>query len=336
MDRRALETGWFLALRQIRRSNPWTTGLIIFVMMLTFLNLVVVSGILVGLIEGSTAANKAHYSGDLIISNLPERSYVERTREWVALAESYPGVEAVSTRYIESGRVEAGYRTRTDLSELLDSTGGLVAGINPSEEDAVTQLSTKLIEGEYLTDSDEDKILIGSDLLFAYSPIDSPGFRNLKKAGLGDRVRLKLGGFSKEVTIKGILKSKVGEIDSRIFAVDRVVRNLIGRTDFNADEIVIRLKSGVPVEPLKQTLLAAGAGEFAKVQTAAEAEPKFLKDIKSAFALLGNLIGSVGLAVASITIFIVVFVNAITRRKYIGILKGIGIRSSSIEFAYVL
>ena len=39
--------------------------------------------------------------------------------------------------------------------------------------------------------------------------------------------------------------------------------------------------------------------------------------------------------VASITVFIVIFINAVTRRKYIGILKGIGISGSSIELSYV-
>jgi ABC-type antimicrobial peptide transport system permease subunit len=45
---------------------------------------------------------------------------------------------------------------------------------------------------------------------------------------------------------------------------------------------------------------------------------------------------SIGLVVASITIFIVIFINAITRRKFIGILKGIGIHSTAIEFAYIV
>jgi len=57
--------------------------------------------------------------------------------------------------------------------------------------------------------------------------------------------------------------------------------------------------------------------------------------MKDTFALLGNIVGSIGLVVASITIFIVIFVNAITRRKFIGILKGIGISSQAIEIAYV-
>ena len=44
----------------------------------------------------------------------------------------------------------------------------------------------------------------------------------------------------------------------------------------------------------------------------------------------------IGLVVASITIFIVIFVNAITRRRYIGILKGIGVSRRAIEFSYIL
>ena len=64
--------------------------------------------------------------------------------------------------------------------------------------------------------------------------------------------------------------------------------------------------------------------------------PKFLKDIKTTFALLGNMISSIGLVVASITIFIVIFVNAITRRRYIGILKGVGVTKGAIEISYVL
>jgi len=52
--------------------------------------------------------------------------------------------------------------------------------------------------------------------------------------------------------------------------------------------------------------------------------------------LLGNMLSSIGLVVASITIFIVIFINAITRRKFIGILKGIGINKRAIEISYIL
>jgi ABC-type antimicrobial peptide transport system permease subunit len=42
------------------------------------------------------------------------------------------------------------------------------------------------------------------------------------------------------------------------------------------------------------------------------------------------------LIVGAITIFIVIYVNAITRRKYIGILKGIGISVNAIKISYVI
>lgn len=52
--------------------------------------------------------------------------------------------------------------------------------------------------------------------------------------------------------------------------------------------------------------------------------------------LLGRFIGSIGIVVASITIFIIIFINAISRRQQIGILKGIGIERRAIEIAYVI
>jgi hypothetical protein len=58
MKLKNVKIGFYLATRQIRRASKWTTALIISVMVLTFLNLTVVSGILVGLIQGSIDENK--------------------------------------------------------------------------------------------------------------------------------------------------------------------------------------------------------------------------------------------------------------------------------------
>ena len=48
------------------------------------------------------------------------------------------------------------------------------------------------------------------------------------------------------------------------------------------------------------------------------------------------MIGAIGIVVASITIFIVIFINAVTRKKYIGILKGIGVAPMAIQISYLL
>jgi len=336
MNFNSISVGIFLAIRQIRRANIWTNILIVFVMTLTFLNLVVVGGILVGLIEASVKSNRTHYSSDLFLTNRLEKTYIEGSTKIIKFVEGLPEVSAVTARYVESGRLEAGYKERTRQGDILDNASGLITGIDPEKENEVTELARKVVEGEYLESGDEDQILIGGNLLFKYSPIDSPGLRNLKTADLGSRVRLVVNGNTKEVTIKGIIKSKVGELDQRIFITDRVLRGMIGRTDYNVDEIAVKLKDPAYVGQVKQILIDEGFDTQAKIRTWNEAQPKFLVDIKDAFGLLGDIIGSVGLVVASITIFIVIFVNAITRRKYIGILKGVGVDSFAIEVAYII
>lgn len=332
-----LKIGFFLAIRDLKKANKWTTALIVAVMMLTFLNLVVVSGILVGLIQSSIDANKDRYTGDLIISTLLKKTYIERSGEIVNLLENLPGVSHISSRYTDNATLQANYKTRTRLSDNIDQTGGLIAGIDPTDEDNLSGISTFVIEGRYLQDDDTDSIMIGANLLAKYLPVESPGLQTLKDVEVGSKVRMIVAGTTREVTIVGVLKSKVGEIDQRIFMVDNELRKILGRTSYDVNEIVIKIDpdSSLTPERVKAILLSQGYDKYAKIQTYIEARPKFLEDITATFAILGNLMGSIGLVVACITIFIIIFVNAITRRRYIGILKGIGIKSSAIEISYI-
>jgi putative ABC transport system permease protein len=332
----SLSIGFFLALREVRRANKWTTALIVTVMVLTFLNLIVISGILVGLIQSSINAVRNRYTGDVIVSTLLKKTYIEHSSEIVNILQSTPGVLALTARYTDHAIIEANYKNRTRLSDNVDQAGGIIAGINPLDEDHVGNLSHYLLEGRYLDPSDTDSIMIGANLLAKYSPIETPGLQTLKNVETGSKVRLIVGGETREVTVIGVVKSKVGEIDQRIFMVDRELRKMIGRTSLNVNEIAVKLDDKTAPESVKAVLVGSGFDQFAKIQTYVEARPKFLEDITATFAILGNLIGSIGLAVACITIFIIIFVNAITRRRFIGILKGIGIRSDAIEISYII
>lgn len=347
----AIRVGFFLALRQVKRSSKSTTTLIIFVMVLTFLNLVVVRGILVGLIQGSTAVYVKYYSGEILISNLPKKTYIENSPSIIEIARNLPWIESISPRYIESGTIEANYKERINFKDEPNSAGGLVVGIDPRDENATTNIASKIVEGSFLDENDAEAIVIGANLLKKYLAIDAPGLNLLEDVEVGDKVRLKVGGSGvvntmmgptggeesgnvKEFTIKGIIKSKT-DIDQRIFMLDKSLRPLIGRGDYNVDEIALKLKPGADMQTVKNALLASGVGETARVQTWEESLPKFLLDIQDTFAILGNAMGSISLIVASITIFIVIFINAITRRKFIGILKGIGIHGRAIEISYI-
>ncbi|MEI6580682.1 MAG: FtsX-like permease family protein [bacterium] len=330
-----IRIGFFLARHQIERSNPWTTFLIIFVMFFTFLNLVVISGILVGLIQGAVDAVRIHYTSDVIISSLNNKTYIENSPEVISIVKSLPQVEAMTARYLDGGTLEANYKTRTDLKEKPNTAVASITGIDPVAEDKVTNLSKFIVEGEYLKPGDYDQVLVGAYLDKKYLPIDSPGFSALNNIGPGTKIRLNVHGVQREVTIKGIIKAKVDELSMRVFMVDSQLRSMIGRNDYNVAEISIKLKQGVDPATVRDILKQSGIDNVAKVQTYNDAEPKFIKDMKDTFALLGNMLSSIGLVVASITIFIVIFINAITRRKFIGILKGIGISEQAIEISYI-
>lgn len=119
-----IRVGNFLAKRELKRASLWTTSLIVFVMLLTFLNLVVVSGILVGLIEGSVSADKKYSSGDILISPFLNKAYIEQTPDVVATIKTLPGFSRLAVRYTGSARIESNYRTTIKPGEIRDGAGG--------------------------------------------------------------------------------------------------------------------------------------------------------------------------------------------------------------------
>ncbi|MBI4088461.1 hypothetical protein HY418_03750, partial [Candidatus Kaiserbacteria bacterium] len=209
-----IRVGFFLALRALKRASLWTTGLIVFVMVLTFLNLVVISGILVGLLQGAVDAVRTEYTSDVVVSTLSDKSYIENSANLIALAKALPGVEKVTARYIEASRLEAGYQTRK-ASDKPDIANALVVGIDPAQEDVVTGISKEIVEGEFLVAGDYDKIVVGSYLLKQYIPFETPGLATMENVGVGSKIRVHVGDVVREVEVKGILKSKVDEIALR-------------------------------------------------------------------------------------------------------------------------
>lgn len=330
-----LRVAFLLGLRQIKRANVWTTALIIFIMMLTFLNLVGVSGILVGLIEGSVKANREQYTGNVLLSTPKGENYIEGSQDILATLGTISEVKNFSARFLDSANVEANYRDRRDPTALRDSVGAQVAGIDVGRENDVVNLAEYVKEGEYLEPGDDQYILMGKNMIQRYTSEFGEGFDTLDDIFPGTRVRLSANGKVKEYTVKGIIDSKVDQTSFRIFMTDSEFIRFFGRDSLNINEVSVVASAGVSEERLKDIIVKSGLGTHAKVQTSEEAIPQFLVDIKVAFALLGNIIGSVGIIVASITIFIIIFINAVTRRKYIGILKAIGIEARAIKLAYI-
>jgi len=331
----AFRVGLLLGWRQLQRASLWTTGLIVFVMMITFLNLVAVSGILVGLIVGSERAFEQQSTGSVVLTPLDDEDFILNSAIIENVLHTTPGIADFTTRYDSSGTITADYRTRQNPTDEPDEIGVRLSGVDPTSEEAVTRLSESIVEGEYFRPDDTAALLIGSLNLKRYSE-NFPDLTNTLEAAIpGDIVLLTIGGVSREFVIRGVIDSKVGEVSSLVFLPERELRRMINRTADDASQISIRLEPGASPDVVKALLVNAGLSQYAEIQTFAEALPKFLIDIKNTFNVLGTFIGSIGIIVASITIFIIIFINALSRRQQIGILKGIGIDRRAIEIAYV-
>lgn len=332
---KTIKVGLFLARAQIVRAGKLTTFLTISVMVFTFLAQIFISGILMGLIEGSSVQFRKSYIGDLIISNLDEKPLVEKSSDLIATLENNEKVSSFSPRYTAGARVEANY-TKRSSDEVADTVSTTVQGINPELEERTTKLSQNIVEGEYLLNSDPPNyIMIGAGLLDRYSQL-SDVISLLKDVRPGDTVRVTINGKTEEFIVKGVIKSKVDFIQNAIFMKDVALMRMTGNLTSDVNSIAVRAKTQGEEYMIKEDLVRDGFDTYAKIQTYDEAEPSFVKNIKSLFGVLGNMFGSITLVVAAITVFIIIFINAITRRKYIGILKGIGIDGRSIELAYVL
>lgn len=333
---RVLRIGLLLGLRQIQRASIWTNIAIVFVMMLTFLNLIAVSGILVGLIEGAERAVRENALGDIIVQALDDEDRILETDALVKEIATYPEVTAYSVRYHGGATLEANYQERRDLSGERDTAAVTVNGINPEHEAKMSELDTLVVDGEYLDDTEEGQILIGVYYLKRYAENFGDIFDTIENVYPGDKVRMTVGDVSKEFTVKGIVESKVDEVNFAVYIPEREFRRVFGRLDRNADSVVIRLDEPTDNQRVADTMRSSELAKYAKIQTYEESLPKFLIDIKNTFNMLGTFIGSIGLVVASITIFIIIFINALSRRRHIGILKGIGIERQAIEIAYVI
>jgi len=332
-----IRVGWYLARRQVRRTSIWTTGLIVFVMLLTFLNLVVVTGLLVGIVDGISKLYREQQTGDVVVSSLNTENYIKNSQNLIAFIRDLPQVERISARYVSPGTLEANYKTNTDPNERRNSTGANIFGVDTEAEDAFANLSSFVGEGSYLAPGDYDQVLVGSQLIDRYSfGGDIPGLTPLRDVYPGSKIRVTINGSTREMTVKGILVTTANSpLATGVYMPGTELRQLMGRDDFNVNQIAIRLKDSDEADRFSDLLIKSGVGEVALVQTFDQAIPNGVAEVRNTFEQIGNAISSVGLVVASITMFIVIFINAVTRRKFIGILKGIGISGEAIEVSYM-
>lgn len=338
---KTLSIGVLLARKAIARTSLVSKLFIIVIMAMTFLNLLVVRGVLVGIPDSSMENIRADEVGDVIISRLEGADDIERTTEITQTLDNDPRVRDYSARYRIGATIESDYSRSKKEGENASKRSVVLFGIDPEGEEAVTQFSRFVIAGRFIRPGDAYKIVLGKGLVATYSSA-SENFTDeelLQNVDVGSKVLVtttSINGVREtaEYEVVGISSNK-GQADNRAYISDRQSRLLLGKTNPDAAEIAVRLNKPADTYQLAAGLLEQFSDQ-AKVETYQQATGAFLDDIKTIFDYLSGFIGVIGVLIASITIFIVIFINAMSRRKEIGIMRAIGVQPSVITISYIL
>lgn len=334
--KRVVRVALFVAIKSIRRGQITTKIVTVFILLLTLLNLTVVGGLLNGITEDVGNNIKKSFTGDIFIEPPKGYDYIKNNNDLFSRL-NHDAVVGYSGRLLKGVTLEYDYK-RTSGNKKPPSAGTTLTGINPEAEAMTTVLPDKIVEGRFLENNDWNSIVLGSSLVDGYVKGSTGVSDTLGYVSIGDKVRARFpGGNTFEFTVIGIVHTKASTIDQRSFVNYKILKQLSGLTNNEYSEIAIQTNSQTAIPSLIKYLEDADAHTSYKndIKEASEAMPKAIADLQKAFALIGNLVGATAVLIGLVTVFVIIFINASSRRRQIGILKAQGIESSALVLSYI-
>jgi putative ABC transport system permease protein len=302
----------------------------IFIMTMAFVNLVFIASIFDGLLVAIDDQVKTNYVSHIVIEPQKEpkiKSYIKNAREIQRQVETIDGVIATAIHYRLSGTISFDKEKRGDC--IYQSTS--VVSIDPEKERNISGIAGTIVDGRYLSKPGRNDIILGADLAGGYKPVDDPN--SLGGAKVGDKIRVVFGnGVDRTFRIRGIFKTNFAPIDAMSFitndeaesilAVSNSASQILVKVDglYSEDDYIQQIKSIAPnLEVRKWTEYIGVVG-----------------DLSTSFNMISAVVSIIGLIVAAITIFMLIFINVRQKRRQVGILKAIGIPHDIVIYSYLL
>ena len=330
-----LKLALFLAFKSIIKGNRWALVLIIMVMSLSFANLLLTPSILSGVTNTLNQQQIDTLYGNIVVDPPPTEYYLNRASLIEKKIEQIPGVTGVSARLNNSAFIEYQWQEKDSPSDKGDSGTWSVIGIDPAREINVTTIHERIIQGSYLDSNDRDEIMIGVEIAGG-DRAQTAEFLTLQGVSVGDKVRLTYpNGVQREYRVKGIFQAKeMFQADRSAFVTETEMASVMGRTVYSdrASQILVRTGPGVPEDQIAREISSLGINAEMRKWS----EYGGLGALVSSFDVLIALIGTIGLVVAGIVMFIVIYINVINKRRQIGILRAIGVRRDVIISSYLI
>jgi len=311
---------FYLAFQSIRRGRKWTLFLTIFLMAVAFINLVFISALFNGVIDGSNHQIKNTMTGNVYMVPKEGLTNIENRDTLLDEIRTTEEVQATTSSFQIPAQIKK------------DSRSGSwpVLGINPEEYSDVFTISQHMTEGNYLSPNDKEGIILGRQI--AGGEGVELNSTSLKGARVGDKVTINFSGIEKTLIVRGIFYTKFTQTDSTAFITESALQEMLPQTKGKATMINIKT-----LDKNEQKVYEAVSSIDPGVDTFLWTEAAgLMKSVSSSFKSINILMTFVGTVIAAVTVFIVIYVDIINRRRQIGILRAIGIRPYIIVLNYVL
>ncbi len=330
-----LKLAVFLAYKSIFKGNRWSLLLIVMVMSLSFANLLLTPSILSGVTDAIDRQRIDTTYGNIVIDPQHNEYSIARTRDIEEAVRRVPGVTGVSSRLTSSALFEYEWKLKDRPEDKGKSGTWRVVGIDPIHESEVTTIHRHIFDGSDLEPSDRDKILLGIEIAGGERSETAP-FQTLQGARVGDTVRLTFpNGVQREYEIKGLFRARdIAVADHTAFVTRSEMASVLGRDVYSdrAHQMVVRLgDSGLEARAVEEI---RALGFPVEVRTWHDYSGA-LSGVVSSFDIVASLISGIGLVVAGIVMFIVIYINVLHSRRHIGILRAIGIGRGAIIGSYL-
>lgn len=322
-----VRVAFFLAVRSIGRAQRSASILLVFILFLSFLNLMFITGILAGvsaaIVRQSIETTTSYIDVDPQQAPV-QQAFIPDERDLRARIATVPGVIATARHYTLTGSIAYD----RDKNGKTVMAGAPIIGIDPAEEQQVTSIADYMVSGEYLDGTHNDQIILGADVAGGYGPTF---LGNLGGAKTGEKVQVTYpNGVSRIYTIRGIYK--VGFASNFGYVSRKEIESVLSISNY-ASEILVSVDPNYrPLSDYANSIQQVAPN--LKVSTYVELLGQ-IQPITLAFDAISFVVAAVSVMVAAVTIFVLIYVNAINKRRQIGILKAIGIKQRIIVLSYM-
>jgi putative ABC transport system permease protein len=328
------QSALFLFYKYVTRGNKGTTVLTVLVVSLAFMQITLVTGILSGAVNLIYVQTKTNYVGNIVVQPGKDQwgnkeDYLKQVTALKRKISAIPGILGCSSHYSTGSVIEYDPdKTGRDIRTI----SWPIKSISPDDEKKISQVHEHMVAGEYLDESDRDQIIMGREISGGYGA--GLEVQSLKGVKIGDEVTVYYhNGITRKYTIKGIYSTVFPLADMTAFVTTKELESVLSVHD-RASEIIIRTDEAYPEDYYMDELRKAGV-EYEDIRPWKDFIGLVL-GIAQSFDIIKRIILFIGLIVAGVTIFIVIFIATMSRKKQIGIMKAIGMKEGIIITSYIL